>query len=130
MTDARIYWGTLGGGLGPSLVGPVSYSLQDFPAMEFPGHFSPVWVDFDFHSEDEIRLVNQLVGSQVSILGIPEEPTNPVYGTVPSILAEKIVRHSDIAVRAFEIYASGRGGSAFENWLEAESELLGAPKRE
>ena len=35
------------------------------------------------------------------------------------------VTRDQIAKRAFEIYASGKGGSQDENWLRAERELKG-----
>ena len=37
--------------------------------------------------------------------------------------AKRMVTHEAIAKRAYEIYASGRGGSAVDNWLRAEAEL-------
>ena len=39
--------------------------------------------------------------------------------------ADVIVSRDDIARRAFEIYASGNGGSETDNWLRAERELRG-----
>jgi hypothetical protein len=38
-------------------------------------------------------------------------------------MAKKSITHEAIAKRAYEIYASGKGGSPLENWLRAESEL-------
>lgn len=35
------------------------------------------------------------------------------------------VTHEMIAKRAYEIYASGQGGNAEENWRRAEAELQG-----
>ena len=35
------------------------------------------------------------------------------------------VTRDQIAKRAFEIYASGKGGSQVDNWLRAERELKG-----
>ncbi len=35
------------------------------------------------------------------------------------------VTYEQIAKRAFEIFASGKGGSQVENWLRAERELRG-----
>jgi hypothetical protein len=34
--------------------------------------------------------------------------------------------HDEIARRAYEIYASGHGGSEHDNWIRAERELRGA----
>jgi hypothetical protein len=61
---------------------------------------------------------------EVSILG--HLGVDPRLGPGDHILAERITSHDDIAVRAFEIYQSGRGQSAVDNWLSAESQLLGA----
>ena len=44
---------------------------------------------------------------------------------VPSIIAKKVALQKDIAERAFLISESGHGGSALDNWLRAERELLG-----
>ncbi|MDH6246673.1 hypothetical protein [Mycobacterium sp. OTB74] len=60
---------------------------------------------------------------EVSILG--HLGVDPRLGPGDHILAERIASHDDIAARAFEIYQSGRGQSAFDNWLSAESQLLG-----
>lgn len=40
------------------------------------------------------------------------------------IVAEKVVSHEAVALRAYELYQSGAGGTAAENWLRAERELL------
>ena len=39
--------------------------------------------------------------------------------------AAKAVTHEQIARRAYEIWASGQGGSDFDNWTRAERELRG-----
>ena len=39
--------------------------------------------------------------------------------------AKKEVTYGDIAQRAYEIWASGQGGSEMDNWLRAERELRG-----
>jgi len=38
---------------------------------------------------------------------------------------KKEVTYGDIAQRAYEIWASGQGGSEMDNWLRAERELRG-----
>jgi hypothetical protein len=50
---------------------------------------------------------------------------DPRLGLKEVIIAEKVVSQNDIAMRAFEIYKSGHGSSAFDNWLSAERQLLG-----
>ena len=39
--------------------------------------------------------------------------------------AKREVTHEMIAKRAFEIFASGKGGNQVDNWLRAERELRG-----
>jgi hypothetical protein len=55
-----------------------------------------------------------------SLDGIPNSSLR-----VRSLIAKKAVLQSDIALRAFNFFQSGRGGSAVDNWLRAERELLG-----
>jgi hypothetical protein len=57
--------------------------------------------------------------SVVGRMGIP--PSAP---GITKLLAEKIVSHEDIAMRAYDLYRSGRGESAVDDWLRAERELL------
>jgi hypothetical protein len=39
--------------------------------------------------------------------------------------AKRQVTHEQIAKRAYEIFVSGKGGNAIDNWLRAERELRG-----
>jgi hypothetical protein len=51
----------------------------------------------------------------------------PAGGRISSLFAgKKEITHDMIAKRAYEISASGRGGSELDNWLLAERELIGA----
>ncbi len=43
----------------------------------------------------------------------------------PAAKKEVAITHDLIAKRAFEIYASGKGGSESDNWHRAERELRG-----
>ncbi len=61
---------------------------------------------------------------QVSILGRMGERTISGSIKVRSLIAKKVVLQSDIALRAFDIWRSESGGSALDNWLRAERELL------
>jgi hypothetical protein len=64
----------------------------------------------------------KLLGKQVSTagkMGIP--PSAP---GITKLLVDTIVPADAIAVRAFEIYKSGKGGSQLDNWLRAERVLL------
>jgi hypothetical protein len=50
----------------------------------------------------------------------------PKGGTTTSQTnTNKTVNKEQIAKRAYEIWASGKGGSQLENWLRAEKELRG-----
>jgi len=53
-------------------------------------------------------------------MGIP--PSAP---GIMKLLVDKIVSQEAIAIRAFEIFKSGTGGSQDGNWFRAEWELLG-----
>ncbi|MBK8337162.1 MAG: hypothetical protein IPL03_11480 [Sterolibacteriaceae bacterium] len=57
----------------------------------------------------------------VSVIGHLAEPERGD----PHIIAERIVPHAAVAVRAYELHQSAPGSSPFENWLRAEHELLG-----
>jgi Protein of unknown function (DUF2934) len=56
--------------------------------------------------------------SVIGKMGIP--PSAP---GITKLIVEKLVTHDDIAKRAYEIY-KGHGGSADENWFQAERDLL------
>ena len=53
-------------------------------------------------------------------MGIP--PSAP---GITKLIAERIISHEAIASRAYEIFYSGAGRSANDNWFSAERELLG-----
>jgi hypothetical protein len=57
----------------------------------------------------------------VSVVGHQAEPE----GGDPHIIAERIVSHAAVAVRAYELHQLAPCSSPFENWLRAEHELLG-----
>ena len=61
--------------------------------------------------------------SVIGKLGMPEGSSES------KLIVEKIVLHEDIAVRAQTIHQSGEGGSAEDDWLRAEGELLGVDDR-
>ena len=42
---------------------------------------------------------------------------------VPRPVAKREITYEMIAKRAYEIYASGKGGSQLDNWFRAEREL-------
>ena len=67
---------------------------------------------------------------RVSVLGYIGDPSltgDPNSSLrVKSLIVSKLVLQSEIAVRAYYIFQSGHGGSALDNWLSAERELLGA----
>jgi hypothetical protein len=49
----------------------------------------------------------------------------PVPKVAAKAAAKKEIGYGDIAQRAYEIWASGTGGSETDNWLRAERELRG-----
>ncbi len=64
-----------------------------------------------------------LKGKPVSIAGHMGIPAGSPL--ITKLIADKIASHEAIALRAYEIYQSGRGGTADDNWFRAERELLG-----
>ena len=50
-------------------------------------------------------------------------PKSPAKAAAPA--PKKEIGYADIAKRAYEIYASGQGGSESDNWYRAERELRG-----
>ena len=50
---------------------------------------------------------------------------SPVPKVAAKPAAKREITHADIAKRAFEIWASGKGGSESDNWHRAERELRG-----
>ena len=113
MTEQRIFWGTFieitGEFFLSTFLGSPSYKVNYFP-----------------QTEDDFVRVDDLAGGkqQVSILGRIGDPVTE-QGQLPTINIVAIVSHQDVALRAYEIYESGKGGSAFDNWLIAERQLLG-----
>jgi hypothetical protein len=49
----------------------------------------------------------------------------PKVAAPAAMSAPKQITRDQIAVRAFEIFASGTGGSESDNWFRAERELRG-----
>jgi hypothetical protein len=77
-------------------------------------HVRPLHIPFDFDTSME--------GTKVSVIG----QMGRTQGSPDTkLIVEKIVLHDDIAARADAIHRSGQGGSAEDNWLRAERELLG-----
>jgi hypothetical protein len=75
----------------------------------------------------EVRTDDRLNHQRVSVLGRMGHRQLGIENTmwVPSLVASKLVTHAEIALRALAISESALGGSAFDNWLRAEKELLG-----
>jgi hypothetical protein len=115
-TGQSIFWGTF------------SSDSDEFLLLEKPaGPFVQVTYSPQSITDDDQRRVGLLADlqKQVSILGHMGEPVMTELGKLPSIIAEKLVSHEDVAIQAFDIYRSGRGRSALDNWLLAERQLLG-----
>ena len=108
-TQNQVFWGTL-------------FSDTDDFLLQRPG--GPTKVDLFIQHLELFVINNKLDQHQgVSILG--HMGVDPRLGSGECIIAEKVVSKEDIALRAFEIYKSGHGGSALSNWLSAERQLLG-----
>jgi hypothetical protein len=52
--------------------------------------------------------------------------STPVRNTAVPKTVRKEITHELIAKRAYEIWASGTGGSEHDNWVRAERELRGS----
>jgi hypothetical protein len=106
----QIFWGTL-------------FSDTDDYLLEGSDGI-PTKVDF-FVDRPDLALFVTNEGldrhQQVSILGHMGE--DPRLGLKPVIIAENIASHKDIALCAFEL-SSSSSGSALDNWLQAERQLL------
>ena len=57
--------------------------------------------------------------SVVGTIGIPR-----IAPGITKLIVEKLASHDAIKRRAYEIYESSLGGSADDNWVRAERELL------
>ena len=79
-----------------------------------PNRFVLLDVPFIFDFSLEQKSV-----SVIGTMGVP--PSAP---GITKLIVDRLVSHDDIAKRAYEIYQSGRGGPADDNWLRAERELL------
>lgn len=77
-------------------------------------HVQPVDIPFDFDASMEGNMVS-VIGKMGKQKGSPDT----------RLIAEKMVLHEEIAARAAAIHQSGQGGSAEDDWLRAERELLG-----
>lgn len=58
----------------------------------------------------------------VSVVGTMGNPRSSPGTT--KLIVEKLASHDAIKRRAYEIYESGLGGSADDNWVRAEREIL------
>lgn len=74
----------------------------------------PLDISFSFDTSLEHKRV-----SVIGKMGIP--PSSP---GITKLIVEKIAPHEAIAVRAFDIFKSGAGGTQDDHWFRAERELL------
>jgi Protein of unknown function (DUF2934) len=107
-TNAQVFWGTL------------SWIAPDF-RLETPSG-DVLLVFFDDELARFVREHEFGEHRRVSILG--DQGLGPRGELVAILNPSNVVSHHHIAVRAYEIYRSGQGGSAFDNWLAAERQLL------
>lgn len=75
----------------------------------------------NFESDFSDKSVNVSIAAR---LATPEELSVHSELTNPTLTAEKIVTFDAIQKQAYEIFESGKGGFAEDNWLRAERELL------
>jgi hypothetical protein len=107
----RIFWGRL------------SWVTPDFRLESPADGFLLVFFDDDLK---RFVIDHELAHHRrVSVLG--SEGLDERGRLVAILNPSNAVSHHHIAVRAYEIYASGQGGSAFDNWLAAERQLLECP---
>ncbi len=71
-------------------------------------------VNFSFDNSSENKTV-----SVIGKMGIP--PSSP---GITKLIADRIITHEAIAIRAFDIFKSGEGGTQDDHWFRAERELL------
>jgi hypothetical protein len=109
--NKRIFWGTL------------SWVTPDF-RLETPAD-DLLLVFFDSELKQFVIDHELSHHRRVSILG--SEGLDQRGRLVAVLNPSNVVSHHHIAVRAYEIYASGQGSSAFDNWLAAERQLLECP---
>jgi hypothetical protein len=104
-------------------VGTFTFTTDDF-LLKPPGPVNFIDVTLEGNL---LQTVNEsgFNHKMVSIFGRMGERVITGSVTVPSLIAKQVVTQQNIAVRAFEISQSGGSGSALDNWLRAERELLG-----
>lgn len=81
------------------------------------GHM--VLIDAPFLIDD------RLMGKEVSAIGRMGIPASAPG--ITKLLVDRIVSHDAIAVRAYELFASGEDGSQDDHWFRAERALLEVP---
>jgi hypothetical protein len=83
-------------------------------------------------SKKTVKSVKTVSSTAVRNSPIPKAPPAPsatsAAGTATTAAPRSAATHQQItqeqiAKRAYEIWRSGKGGSAFENWIRAEREL-------
>jgi hypothetical protein len=65
---------------------------------------------------------SSLEHKKVSVIGTMGIP--PSFPDI-KLIVEKLASHTDIAIRAYNIFRAGTGGSSNDHWFRAERELLG-----
>ena len=62
--------------------------------------------------------------SMLAHIATPEERANHDDVTEPTLTVDRLVPFEAVQLRAYDIWERGRGGSAMNDWLLAELELL------
>lgn len=73
--------------------------------------------DFNLLNHDD--LIERRLVSILGRFGVPRS------STTTKLIAQQLVDHEKVRLRAFEISTRDSGGSPLDHWLQAERELLG-----
>jgi hypothetical protein len=114
-----LWWGNLG----MTTDGGFIFSGNVFGS---PRIFGRTFLDSPMGDRDLVTALGQVAVRQFFI----PKPNQSLETREFCLILDRLVPHSAIAERAYEISTSGRGGSAEANWQRAEDELLlGVSKR-
>jgi len=92
---------------------------QESGAVIFRSRRTDRFIPVEDMAQGRQGFIEQFFGGDVSVLYTPIESANK-----PRLMVHQVVRHSDLALRAYEISNSAERSSDEANWLRAEHELL------
>jgi hypothetical protein len=73
----------------------------------------------------EVKAAPAKSAAPVASTSVRNSPVPKAAAKAAAPAPKKEIGYADIAKRAYEIYASGQGGSESDNWYRAERELRG-----